>query len=502
VWENGSTTEDLDLVRSIQPGDRMAIKSTFTRKHGLPFDSRGKHASVMRIKAVGTVTGNAGDGRHLTVDWQPLDPPRDWYFYTQRGTVWRVERGGSWMADALIPFAFEGAEQDLSIFLNRPHWRSLYGHDDSLPHWIDFYEELATRLSAWRHDRPGLIEKVRRATEAGGGIGIMNDRYADGTTGPLRDIDPYTVFALFNRGAKTSSRIKIAEVLRRELGVEAPPPASFEGLPIANNQQTWFIRYEAERGEGDVELLWDVFEASLEYADAESSEGERLISKFDRATSLNGVKWNLTMGLFWTRPHAFVPLDAKSRKYIERKLHIPISSPGGGGPIGGADYLDLLARLRERLQEEDCPVHSVPELSLKADEYANAPDPVVNGSTPPTPEPEPEPIGLRVPYGIDDVVNDGCFVDPERLRAMLLRLHQKRCMVLQGPPGTGKTWLAKRLAFALMKERAPDRLVAIQFHPNMSYEDFVRGWRPQSDGKLGLVDGPLLEIAERAREEP
>ena len=52
----------LTLVKSIQPGDRIAIKSTYTRKHDLPFDSRGQTVSVMAIKAIGEVTENQGDG--------------------------------------------------------------------------------------------------------------------------------------------------------------------------------------------------------------------------------------------------------------------------------------------------------------------------------------------------------------------------------------------------------------------------------------------------------
>ena len=42
----------------------------------------------------------------------------------------------------------------------------------------------------------------------------------------------------------------------------------------------------------------------------------------------------------------------------------------------------------------------------------------------------------------------------------------------------------------------------MQFHPNLSYEDFVRGWRPQGDGRLELVDGPFLQVVEDAREDP
>src|SRR4051812_29140073 len=91
VWENGYTDRHLELVRSMQPGDLIAIKSSYTRMHGLPFDNRGHSVSVMAIKAIGTITENLNDGRHLRVTWKPIDPPREWYFYTHRATIWRIE---------------------------------------------------------------------------------------------------------------------------------------------------------------------------------------------------------------------------------------------------------------------------------------------------------------------------------------------------------------------------------------------------------------------------
>lgn len=109
------------------------------------------------------------------------------------------------------------------------------------------------------------------------------------------------------------------------------------------------------------------------------------------------------------------------------------------------------------------------------------------------------------PYGIPDIVVDGCFVAESDLSAVLERLVAKKNLILQGPPGTGKTWLAKRLAYALIGTRdrriTRKRLRAIQFHPSLSYEDFVRGWRPDGDGKLKLIDGVFLEAVEAARAE-
>ena len=42
----------------------------------------------------------------------------------------------------------------------------------------------------------------------------------------------------------------------------------------------------------------------------------------------------------------------------------------------------------------------------------------------------------------------------------------------------------------------------MQFHPNLSYEDFVRGWRPMGDGKLAVVDGVFMESIRAASRFP
>ena len=67
IWENGYDDKLLDVVRSMRPGERIAIKSSYTRKHGLPFDSRGRAVSVMGIKAVGTITENLNDGKRVAL---------------------------------------------------------------------------------------------------------------------------------------------------------------------------------------------------------------------------------------------------------------------------------------------------------------------------------------------------------------------------------------------------------------------------------------------------
>ena len=107
-----------------------------------------------------------------------------------------------------------------------------------------------------------------------------------------------------------------------------------------------------------------------------------------------------------------------------------------------------------------------------------------------------------MPYTIRDIMNDGCFVQEEDLANALSQLRSRKNLILQGPPGTGKTWLAKRLSNALIgtDSEGPvrDQIRRIQFHPSLSYEDFVRGWRPSLGGKLELVDGAFLRAVDIA----
>ena len=124
IWENGDDGEFLDKVGSMRPGDRIAIKAAYRRNHGLPFDSRGKLASVMAIKATGTITENLGDGKRVRVDWNaPEDPPREWYLHTYQPRAQRVMLGNHWMTDGLIEFTVENKSRDIVRFLNDPRER-------------------------------------------------------------------------------------------------------------------------------------------------------------------------------------------------------------------------------------------------------------------------------------------------------------------------------------------------------------------------------------------
>jgi len=102
-------------------------------------------------------------------------------------------------------------------------------------------------------------------------------------------------------------------------------------------------------------------------------------------------------------------------------------------------------------------------------------------------------------YSISQILKEGCFVSEDKLKKIIHTLKLKKNLILQGPPGTGKTWLAKKLGYALVGSEDKTKVRSFQFHPSLSYEDFIRGYRPSENEKLSLIDGPFMDAIEQAK---
>lgn len=353
--------------------------------------------------------------------------------------------------------------------------------------WTQFYEAIADKLLSFKDRRDVLMDGINAIASSITPSPPLQDKHADKTTSPLQDICPFTVFGLFNRNLTIVNRKALASKLSEFLGVTVPLPLSFEGIPTLSAHNAWFFGFEPKRKRDDIDNLWNVFVKAMAFADAQDTPQvtSEFVEAFDTALQQYNVAWNLTMGLYWCRPRSFVSLETLGRDYASKRLRLTIPTDGPKKCCSGQAYLHLLKKLNTRFQDTDAPVHSFPEFGLQAW--------LEKSIDPPPPPPD---------YTIDTILSDGCFLPREKLKTMLSRLRDKKNLILQGPPGTGKTWLARRMAFALMGERDESRLYAVQFHPNLSYEDFVRGWRPVGEGKLSLVDGPFMEMIEAAKRAP
>lgn len=114
---------------------------------------------------------------------------------------------------------------------------------------------------------------------------------------------------------------------------------------------------------------------------------------------------------------------------------------------------------------------------------------------------EAEHIVEVIPYSIENAL-EGVFLKREEFENILGVLQFKKNIILQGAPGVGKTYMAQRLAFALMGEKAPGRLQMIQFHQSYSYEDFIQGYRPNDNENFTLKNGVFHDFCKKAQRDP
>lgn len=126
-WENRWDDKFTDEVNSISVGDKIVLKSSYTRKNNLPFENNGKTVSVMAIKAIGTVTSNKNDGHNIDVEWTAFEPIKEWYGSGVLRNTLQLVKPDTQIKKALLKFVFENEEQDYSLC------EELYKVDDIEP---------------------------------------------------------------------------------------------------------------------------------------------------------------------------------------------------------------------------------------------------------------------------------------------------------------------------------------------------------------------------------
>lgn len=185
--------------------------------------------------------------------------------------------------------------------------------------WIDFYSEFATKLLLFKNDRKALIERINDVYTA---INMQVPKLESG--GDIIDIDPFTIFGLFNKGITNSNRIAIIRSIANVFGIEAKVPNNFDGIPVLNNLKATFYAFKEDRKADDINNIWNVFEAALRLADNDTEQNRKEFSKwYDLVHDQRCIRWNITMGLYWIRPYTYINLDSRNRWYISNVENMP-----------------------------------------------------------------------------------------------------------------------------------------------------------------------------------
>lgn len=356
--------------------------------------------------------------------------------------------------------------------------------------WIPFYKEFANKLLEYQNNRPELINKIKDIFLRMSNLTLPTLERDNN----IIDIDPFTVFGLFNKGITNNNRLELISLIKESFSINADIPKDFNGIPVLNNQKSTFYYFIGDRSDNDINNLWDLYKVALDY---EKNSLPILEANFDNIFNTvkgqQGVKWNITMGLFWISPYMFINLDSKNRTVLQKESFISgmikqkLKVFGNNLPTG-KDYLDFCKQLRSELANNKNGINDFPAFSFYADRTINY------------------------------TINDDDFNDKE-IDKMNIPLNQ----ILYGPPGTGKTYntVLKAMSiidnteykdvsdkqYSALKTRFDElkqagQIEFVTFHQSYSYEEFVEGIKPNlNDEKLGYVleNGIFKNICDHAK---
>lgn len=237
--------------------------------------------------------------------------------------------------------------------------------------WINFYIEFADKLRQFRNNRDELIDTIYHSlTDAG-----INPPTLELNKERPTDIDPFTVFGLFNKGITNQKRTAITSAFFKRLSMKSPAPDSFDGIPILDNRNATFYRFKDTREDGDIERLWKLFDDALDYADKETNDSRaRFVESYERVRQQKRILWNITMGLFWIRPLTFLNLDGRNRWFLADSGEWPNLNGirfRRNKLISAEDYLSLISSCKHILESGEINCNTLPELSHKAWTTAN-----------------------------------------------------------------------------------------------------------------------------------
>ena len=332
--------------------------------------------------------------------------------------------------------------------------------------WIPFYKEFANKLLEYQNNRPELINKIKDIFLRMSNLTLPTLERDNN----IIDIDPFTVFGLFNKGITNNNRLELISLIKESFNINADIPKDFNGIPVLNNQKSTFYYFIGDRSDSDINNLWDLYKVALDY---EKNSLPILEANFDNIFNTvkgqQGVKWNITMGLFWISPYMFINLDSKNRTVLQKESFISgmikqkLKVFGNNLPTG-KDYLDFCKQLRSELANNKNGINDFPAFSFYADRTIN--------------------------YAIiDEDFND------KEIDKMNIPLNQ----ILYGPPGTGKTYNTVLKAMSIIdnmeyKDVSDEQYSALKtrfdelkqagqiefvtFHQSYSYEEFVEGIKP------------------------
>ena len=233
--------------------------------------------------------------------------------------------------------------------------------------WTSFYSEFATKLLEFKNNRAELIADIQSAYSA---INMKLPKLEREDS--IIDIDPFTVFGLFNKGITNANRIAILESFATVFNIKSKVPNNFDGIPVLNNLKATYYGFKDDRQVADIDNLWGLYESAINLAEKDDAANREIFTKwYDTVHDQLGIRWNITMGLYWIRPYEFINLDSINRGFIVDPDNMPVDFVNSvkkklNKVPYAAEYLAIKDACLHALKDSDYEYKNFPELSYRA----------------------------------------------------------------------------------------------------------------------------------------
>ena len=233
--------------------------------------------------------------------------------------------------------------------------------------WINFYSEFATKLLEFKNNRAELIADIQSAYSA---INMKLPKLESEDS--IIDIDPFTVFGLFNKGITNANRTAILESFATVFNIKSKVPDNFDGIPVLNNLKATYYGFKDDRQVADIDNLWGLYESAINLAEKDDAANREIFIKwYDTVHDQLGIRWNITMGLYWIRPYEFINLDSRNRWFIVDPDNMPVDFVNSvkkklNKVPYAAEYLAIKDACLHALKDGNYEYKNYPELSYRA----------------------------------------------------------------------------------------------------------------------------------------
>lgn len=233
--------------------------------------------------------------------------------------------------------------------------------------WINFYSEFATKLLEFKNNRAELIADIQSAYSA---INMKLPKLEREDS--IIDIDPFSVFGLFNKGITNANRIAILESFATVFNIKSKVPNNFDGIPVLNNLKATYYGFKDDRQVADIDNLWGLYESAINLAEKDDAANREIFTKwYDTVHDQLGIRWNITMGLYWIRPYEFINLDSINRGVIVDPDNMPVDFVNSvkkklNKVPYASEYLAIKDACLHALKDSDYEYKNFPELSYRA----------------------------------------------------------------------------------------------------------------------------------------